>query len=359
MAFYRKLGSGWEYRITYRDSQGKKREKSKRGFKTKTLAKVAAQQAEIDLNTLTADLLDITVLDYNRRWADIYKRPHITAKTWQTYTKNFKHIEHYFGTRKLKSITHTFYQQVLNDFGAKVAQQTLDKFHYQIKGACKMAIRDGIIRDNFADGAIVRSQKPAKEESEKFMEESEYLAFIKVAKSKVKYPSYLTTYTIAVTGLRFAEVQGLTWKDIDFENGYIDINKTFDYSISQNFGPTKNEQSIRKVPIDKNSLEILRNFKSDYYQDNKLGRVCFGASNNATNKVIKRVTGRNLTNHSLRHTYASYLIAQGVDLISVSKLLGHENLNITLKVYAHQIESLKEKNDHQVKNIFQNLKFDG
>ncbi|MGZ7317521.1 tyrosine-type recombinase/integrase, partial [Streptococcus pyogenes] len=145
-----------------------------------------------------------TVLDYNRRWADIYKRPHITAKTWQTYTKNFKHIEHYFGTRKLKSITHTFYQQVLNDFGAKVAQQTLDKFHYQIKGACKMAIRDGIIRDNFADGAIVRSQKPAKEESEKFMEESEYLAFIKVAKSKVKYPSYLTTYIIAVTGLRFA-----------------------------------------------------------------------------------------------------------------------------------------------------------
>lgn len=256
-------------------------------------------------------------------------------------------------------VSHTFYQQVLNDFGTKVAQQTLDKFHYQIKGACKMAIRDGIIRDNFADGAIVRSQKPAKEESEKFMEESEYLTFIKVAKSKVKYPSYLTTYIIAVTGLRFAEVQGLTWKDIDFDNGYIDINKTFDYSISQNFGPTKNEQSIRKVPIDKNSLELLRNFKSDYYQDNKLGRVCFGASNNATNKVIKRVTGRNLTNHSLRHTYASYLIAQGVDLISVSKLLGHENLNITLKVYAHQIESLKEKNDHQVKNIFQNLKFDG
>lgn len=87
MAFYRKLGSGWEYRITYRDSQGKKREKSKRGFKTKTLAKVAAQQAEIDLNTLTADLLDITVLDYNRRWADIYKRPHITAKTWQNTPK--------------------------------------------------------------------------------------------------------------------------------------------------------------------------------------------------------------------------------------------------------------------------------
>lgn len=359
MAFYRKLESGWEYRITYRDSHGKKREKSKRGFKTKTLAKVAAQQAELELNTNAPDLLDITVLDYNKRWADIYKKPHVTAKTWQTYAKNFRHIAHYFGDRKLKSITHTFYQQVLNDFGEKVAQQTLDKFHYQIKGACKMAIRDGIIRDNFAEGAIVKSQKPAKAETDKFMEESEYLNFIQVAKEKIKHPSYFTTYLIAVTGLRFAEAQGLTWTDIDFQNGIIDINKTFDYSISQRFGTTKNEQSIRKVPIDSKSLELIKLYKDNYYQTNQLDRICYGASNNATNKVIKRVTGRNLTNHSLRHTYASYLISQGVDLISISKLLGHENLNITLKVYAHQIETLKDKNDNRIKEIFQNLHSDG
>ena len=359
MAFYRKLETGWEYRITYRDSQGKKREKSKRGFKTKSLAKAAAQQAELDLNTLTADLLDITFLEYNKRWADIYKKPHITPKTWQTYTKNFRHIEHYFGECKLKDITHTFYQQILNDFGTKVAQQTLDKFHYQIKGACKMAIRDGIIRDNFAEGAIVKSQKPAKPETDKFLEEEEYLNYIKVSSDKIKHASYFTTYLIAVTGMRYAEAEGLTPDDFDFQNNYISVNKTFDYSISQRFGATKNEQSVRQIPVSQKTMDLVRYYLDNHYQPNKLNRICFGASNNATNKVIKRVTGRNLTNHSLRHSYASYLIAQGVDLISVSKLLGHENLNITLKVYAHQIETLKNKNDERVKEIFQNLNFDG
>ena len=355
MAFFRKLDSGWEYRITYRDSHGKKREKSKRGFKTKTLAKTAAQQVELELSTVSDALLDITVLDYNKRWADIYKRPHVTPKTWKTYEKNFRHIERLFGECKLKSITHTFYQQILNEFAENVAQSTLEKFHYQIKGACKMAIRDGILRDNFADGAIVKAQKSGKQESEKFMEEDEYLHYLQIAKGKIKHPSYFTTFLIGVTGLGFAEAQGLTWKDVDFKNGYIEVNKSFDYSISQDFGATKNEQSMRVVPIDHNSLEVLKFYRDNYYKDNDLGRICYGASNNATNKVIKRVTGKNYTNHSLRHTYASYLIYKEVDLISVSKLLGHENLNITLKTYAHQIESLKEKNDHKVKEIFQNL----
>ncbi|MGC4389124.1 site-specific integrase, partial [Streptococcus suis] len=44
---------------------------------------------------------------------------------------------------------------------------------------------------------------------------------------------------------------------------------------------------------------------------------------------------------------------QGVELISISQLLGHENLNITLKVYAHQLESLKEKSNDKVRKIFE------
>ncbi|HEO5738385.1 TPA: site-specific integrase [Streptococcus agalactiae] len=356
MASYRKLDSGWEYRIIYKDINGIRREKSKRGFSTKTLAKAAAVKAEREINSTDTELLDTTFYDYSIQWAEVYKRPHVTAKTWQTYSKNFKHIKHYFGNMKVKDITHTFYQKVLNEFGEIVAQQTLDKFHYQVKGALKSAVRDGIIRYNVADGAIVKSQVAKKSKEEKFLEESDYLNLIEVSKDKIKYASYFTVYLIAVTGLRFAEVQGLTWNDVDFDNGFLDINKSFDYSISQRFAPTKNEQSIRKVPIDLNTIDILKEYKDNYYQPNKLGRICYRASNNATNKAIKLTTGKPYpTNHTLRHTYASYLIMQGVDLISISQLLGHENLNITLKVYAHQLDKLKEKNDKVIKDIFYNL----
>ncbi|MGT2923874.1 site-specific integrase [Streptococcus caviae] len=359
MASYRKLDTGWEFRIIYKDHNGKRREKSKRGFKTKKLAQIAAAEEELLFDLKTESLRNMTIYDYSVRWANIYKRPHITAKTWKTYTKNFKHIKTYFGDSKIKDISPSSYQQILNNFGQKVAQSTLEKLHYHIKGAMKAAVRDGIIRDNFAEGAIIKAQKAGQSKEDKFLQEDEYLNFIKIAKSKIQYPSYLTAYLIAVTGLRFAEVQGLTWDDIDFEKGTIDINKTYDYSISQEFGPTKNKQSMRMVPVDGNTLQALQYYKDNYYKDNQLDRICFGTSNNAANKAIKKATGKNATCHSLRHTYASYLIFKGVDLISISQLLGHENLTITLKVYAHQLEKLKDKNNAEIKEIFSKITFGG
>nr|WP_263284948.1 tyrosine-type recombinase/integrase [Streptococcus gordonii] len=58
---------------------------------------------------------------------------------------------------------------------------------------------------------------------------------------------------------------------------------------------------------------------------------------------MRNIVGRDVHAHSLRHTYASYLISKEVDLISISKVLGHENLTITLEVYAHQLEQQEEK----------------
>ncbi|WP_262349433.1 tyrosine-type recombinase/integrase [Streptococcus gordonii] len=65
------------------------------------------------------------------------------------------------------------------------------------------------------------------------------------------------------------------------------------------------------------------------------------------------MVGRDVHAHSLRHTYASYLISKEVDLISISKVLGHENLTITLEVYAHQLEQQEEKNHNRIRNIFE------
>ncbi|RSJ20129.1 site-specific tyrosine recombinase XerC [Streptococcus sp. BCA20] len=59
-----------------------------------------------------------------------------------------------------------------------------------------------------------------------------------------------------------------------------------------------------------------------------------------------------MRNHSLRHTYASFLILNGVDIVTISKLLGHESPDITLKIYSHQMEALAEKNYEKIKNIF-------
>lgn len=355
MASIRKRSNGWEYRISYKKPDGSYGSKSKGGFANKTLAKAAAIKAENKLLNNVMENENITLYEFSKSWAEIYKRPYVIDKTWETYTKNLRHIQNYFGNIKLKDVSHIYYQQKLNEFGQKYAQETLEKFHYQIKGAVKVAVREKLIMTNFAEGAIVKSQKAKRPKENDFLEEDEYLSLIAETRKNIKYSTYFTLYLIAVTGLRFAEVMGLTWDDIDFNKGIISINKSFDYSNTQKFVPTKNPQSVRQIPIDKNTVDLLKEYRYNYYQKNKLGQICYGTSNSYTNRKLKKIVGRDVHNHSLRHTYASYLIFKGIDLISISQLLGHENLNITLKTYAHQIEKLKVKNDKAIKEIFYSI----
>ncbi|CYY01904.1 prophage LambdaSa2%2C site-specific recombinase phage integrase family protein [Streptococcus suis] len=353
MASYRKRENGlWEYRISYKTIDGKYRRKEKGGFKTKKLAQAAALDVE---KKLTQNILtdgEVTLYDFVKTWSEVYKRPYVKDKTWETYTKNFRHVKNYFQEMKVKDITPLYYQKKLNEFGEKYAQETLEKFHYQIKGAMKVAVREEVIRFNFADDAKVKSQIAIRDEEDDFLEEHELKALLALTREKVRYVTYFTLYLLAVTGLRFSEVMGLTWNDVDFENGILDINKAFDYSNTQDFCALKNDPSERKVPIDSKTIEVLREYRKNHWQANIKNRICFGVSNSSCNKIIKKIVGRPVRNHSLRHTYASFLILNGVDIVTISKLLGHESPDITLKVYTHQMEALAERNFEKIKNIF-------
>lgn len=352
MAYFRKRDNGWEYRISYKDESGKFRQKSKSGFKTKKLAQAAARDIEQNLTQNILTDTEVSLYDFVKTWSEVYKRPYVKDKTWETYTKNFRHIKTFFKDLKLKDITPLYYQKRLNEFGEKYAQETLEKFHYQIKGAIKIAVREQIITYNFAEDAKVKSQVATRSENVDFLEKDEYLSLIETTRDNINYVSYFTLYLLAVTGLRFAEAMGLTWADIDFENGIISVNRNFDYSKAQEFTDLKNESSKRVIPIDRNTIKILSDYRKNYWQANIKNRICFGVSNSACNKLIKRLVDRPVRNHSLRHTYASYLILNGVDIVTISKLLGHESPDITLKIYSHQMEALAEKNYEKIKQIF-------
>ena len=105
--------------------------------------------------------------------------------------------------------------------------------------------------------------------------------------------------------------------------------------------------SIREIPLDDDYITFI-----DHLPPTEDGRLLPSLSNNAVNKTLRKIVGREVRVHSLRHTYASYLIAHDIDLISVSQVLGHENLNITLEVYAHQLQEQKSRNDEKIKQIW-------
>lgn len=263
MAYFRKRSNGWEYRISYKDSEGKHKIKSKSGFKTKSEASHAAIEAEMALHQNILADKNILLSDFFKNWAEIHKKPHISEVTWQKYKQTMRHIDMFLKNKKVTDITATYYQEILNQFGLKYSQETIENFHYHIKSAMKIAVHEKIIDENFAEFVKAKSQKAKRSLDDKFLQEDEYLKLIEETENNIKYKSYFALYIIAVTGLRFAEALGLTWADIDWDNGILSINKTWNYSITNDWADTKNEASKRKVPISSKTLSILKEYKKN------------------------------------------------------------------------------------------------
>ncbi len=133
-----------------------------------------------------------------------------------------------------------------------------------------------------------------------------------------------------LTGMRRGEILRLTWKDVNFNNSIIQIRET------------KNGE-IREVPIHKELFLALSKMeiKGKYIFTNKDGsqkkdiRTAFG-------NALKRAKISNFRFHDLRHTFASHLVMNGVDLLSVKELLGHKTIDMTLR-YSHLSPSHKSK----------------
>lgn len=161
---------------------------------------------------------------------------------------------------------------------------------------------------------------------------------------------FLTMYS----GLRVGELCALTWKDIDFECGVVHISKAVQ-RISSSFGGSKtkvlmsspkSKTSVRDVPIPAFVLEILKENKcseGSYILSGTNKPVEPRTMQNRFKAVLKSCGVRSAKFHLLRHTYATVCIENGFDAKTVSELLGHSNVNITLNRYVHSSMDMKRK----------------
>lgn len=348
MASYRKRENGkWEYRISYKTADGKYKKKEKGGFTTKKAAQIEASKVE---RLLESDLqldYDISLANYFDKWMEIYKKPNVSEITYKAYQNTSKKIKAMFNTRKLTAITSSQYQEAINEYASTHAQDTVERLNIHLKACVKMAVHEGYITRNFCDFVIINSTNKGRSKETKFLEIEEYQKVISTSYEKREITSYAVLYLIAKTGLRFAECLGLTTDNINAEQYTITVNKTWNHKSNSGFLPTKTKSSEREIPIDKETLDFLLELpKQDHY------KIFPIVSNNAVNKTLRKIVGREVRVHSLRHTYASFLISQNIDLISISSVLGHENLNITLEVYAHQLQDQKKRNDDKIRKVF-------
>ena len=181
----------------------------------------------------------------------------------------------------------------------------------------------------------------------------------------------LSVYTIAVLialymGLRIGEICALLWSDIDLENGIISITKTMQRIKNNNenadkkteiiIDKPKTHKSIREVPIPKFIVSILKKIKpqdaNEYLISLKPGNFIEPRQLQRKYKSILKETGiRHVNFHNLRHTFATRWVERNIDIKALSEILGHANVETTLRMYVHPTMETKRADIEKIAKI--------
>jgi integrase len=176
-----------------------------------------------------------------------------------------------------------------------------------------------------------------------FITEDKFLSFDEAERFlRAAAPEWMAFLTTALkTGLRVGELLALKWEDVDLVGGQVIVRRTL---WRNQEGPPKGGIN-RKVPLSDEALATLkghRHLKGPYV-------FCQTNGRRLTHSRVKDVVpdtceraglGKRLTNHGLRHTFASHLVMRGAPLMAVKELLGHESIEMTLR-YSHLSPDVK------------------
>lgn len=184
--------------------------------------------------------------------------------------------------------------------------------------------------------------------------------------------SNLTNFGILLcffTGLRIGEICALKWGDISMEEESIFIQQTMQrlQTTEKNEAKTKilvsspkSVSSIRKIPIPSQIFEIIKNFQFTFHFPKEAFLLTGSTSKYVEPRTLQYQFKRILTKcdikdanfHAVRHTFATRCIEVGCDVKSLSEILGHSNVSITLNCYVHPPMDLKRQNLDKLSNLF-------
>ncbi|MDE7360130.1 MAG: site-specific integrase [Lachnospiraceae bacterium] len=160
-------------------------------------------------------------------------------------------------------------------------------------------------------------------------------------------------YLCLFTGLRLGEICSLKWEDIDRERGLLHVNRTVQRIESREGTtktilletPPKSVFSKRAIPISDTLLSLLTNFHQEgqEYVLKKNRPMEPRTYQNHFKKYLEGIDAPNYNFHILRHTFATNCIDSGMDVKSLSEILGHSNVQITMNRYVHPSMDTKRK----------------
>ena len=228
-----------------------------------------------------------------------------------------------------------------------LSAKTVRNIHQIISSALKLAVEQRLIAHNPADGCAL----PKVERKEMQTLPIEQLtSFLREAKDSGVFALY---YIDLTTGLRRGELLGLKWSDIDLEKGDLRVQRQIgriDGKIIEM--PLKTKNAYRTLPLSADAIDVLKMQKckvgnSEWVFPSPTGGPMSPDSVlhmlQMLQRVLKRAGLPRIRFHDLRHTFATLALQNGVDIKTVSGMLGHFSAGFTLDTYAHVTTSAKRE----------------
>lgn len=338
----------FEYKCTVgHDMTGKRIQKSFYGS-TLTEAKQKAEQYKVDkalATTIGAPVTpaNITFGEWAEKWLETYKKPYVTPQTYENTYRYvlYRHLLPIFGAARLSDIRAIDVQRFFTQqqkYSISIQKKMLNTMH---------AIFDAAIDNDLIYKNPCKKIKLASDvkRHEKIALSDDQIEQVKAAAAG----NFDAVCFLLCTGLRRGELLGLMWSDIDFEHKTFTVNRS--YSIIKGKGqlvPPKHG-SYRTLPILSETMEILQRQKHDTLYVFPAPRARNPEDPNHFSRRLRNwfkqfPAEMQCSPHELRHSYASQLQRKGVDIYTISNLLGHKDIQVTASVYVHpDVESFREK----------------
>ena len=353
-----------------------KRETRYHSFKG-TKREAQAELVRLSAEALKGGYIDAsgeTISQFLDRWDRDWASHHVSPKTAERYHQLIANqIKPHLGAmpvQKVKAVhLNALYSKLLQSGGiegAPLAAQTVGHVHRLLRRIFGHAAQWGVIGQNPA--ALVSPPRVQQTEIE-IIHEDEIKLVLKALRGR-NLPLYTIATVALATGMRRGELLALRWKNIDLDGGKLRIEQSLEQTkAGLRFKPPKSKHGRRTITIPPAVVADLRaHWKATQEQRLTLG---IGRStstdlvftmwdgsprkpNALTNDWLRAsmVTGRRINLHALRHTHASSLIAAGVDILTISRRLGHANPKITLDVYGHLYGNTDDKAAQAVEAMF-------
>ena len=289
-----------------------------------------------------------TLADWMERWMEDELIGSVKESSWQTYrnlvTRHLlPRLCGYALTQLTPNVIHSFVDE-LESTG--LAENTIRGVYRLLSSAMRHALDEGVIRKNPCRRIHIQHREHGEQ---RVLSRSEQEKLRQAADENRDLPSLLSLYT----GMRLGEICALKWTDIDWEQGTITVRRTVQRIAGKGaenkgcrtllmIGTPKSRRSCRVIPVPEFILALLRERLQSCDATEYVFGKALAASDPRTiqrrfSRLAKKLGLSGAHFHTLRHTFATRLLELGVDVKTVSTLLGHSSARTTLDFYVHSL----------------------